>query len=42
LYAKAVLSEEVLDYSVLLAEIADAYFERVIYAEAIIGRIIGW
>ena len=28
------LSEEVLDYSVLFAEIADAYFEREMYAEA--------
>ncbi|PPQ68724.1 hypothetical protein CVT26_003630 [Gymnopilus dilepis] len=34
LHANAVLSEEVLDYSVLFAEIADAYFERGMYAEA--------
>jgi general transcription factor 3C polypeptide 3 (transcription factor C subunit 4) len=34
LHANAVLSEEVLDYSVLFAEIADAYFEREMYAEA--------
>ena len=32
--ANAVLSEEVLDYAVLFAEIADAYFEREMYAEA--------
>ena len=34
LHANAVLSEEVLDYSVLFAEIADAYFEREMYADA--------
>lgn len=34
LHANAVLSEDVLDYSVLFAEIADAYFEREMYAEA--------
>jgi general transcription factor 3C polypeptide 3 (transcription factor C subunit 4) len=34
LHARAILSEEVLDYSVLFAEIADAYFEREMYAEA--------
>jgi hypothetical protein len=34
LHANAVLSEEVFDYSVLFAEIADAYFEREMYAEA--------
>jgi general transcription factor 3C polypeptide 3 (transcription factor C subunit 4) len=34
LHASAILSEEVLDYSVLFAEIADAYFEREMYAEA--------
>jgi len=34
LHANAVLSEEVLDYSVLFAEIADAYFEHEMYAEA--------
>ena len=34
LHVNAVLSEEVTDYSVLFAEIADAYFERVICAEA--------
>jgi len=30
----AVLAEDVLDYAVLFAEIADAYFEREMYAEA--------
>lgn len=34
MHANAVLSEDVLDYSVLFAEIADAYFEREMYAEA--------
>jgi hypothetical protein len=34
LLANAVLSEEVLDYSLLFAEIADAYFEREMYTEA--------
>lgn len=34
LHTNAVLSEDVLDYSVLFAEIADAYFEREMYAEA--------
>ncbi|KAF8883905.1 hypothetical protein CPB84DRAFT_1750548 [Gymnopilus junonius] len=34
LHANAVLAEDVLDYSVLFAEIADAYFERGMYAEA--------
>ena len=34
MHANAILSEEVLDYSVLFAEIADAYFEREMYAEA--------
>jgi general transcription factor 3C polypeptide 3 (transcription factor C subunit 4) len=34
LHANAVLAEDVLDYSVLFAEIADAYFEREMYAEA--------
>ncbi|CAA7263975.1 unnamed protein product [Cyclocybe aegerita] len=34
LHAGIVLSEDVLDYSVLFAEIADAYFEREMYAEA--------
>jgi general transcription factor 3C polypeptide 3 (transcription factor C subunit 4) len=34
LHSNAVLSEDVLDYSVLFAEIADAYFEREMYAEA--------
>jgi general transcription factor 3C polypeptide 3 (transcription factor C subunit 4) len=34
LHANAVLSEEVLDYSVLLAEIVDAFFDPEIYAEA--------
>ncbi|TFK37274.1 hypothetical protein BDQ12DRAFT_736397 [Crucibulum laeve] len=34
LHANAVLSEDVLDYAVLFAEIADAYFDREMYAEA--------
>ncbi|KAH9476509.1 Transcription factor tau subunit sfc4 [Psilocybe cubensis] len=34
LHANCVLSEDVLDYSVLFAEIADAYFERGMFAEA--------
>lgn len=34
MHANAVLSEEVLDYAVLFGEIADAYFEREMYAEA--------
>ncbi|KAF9481095.1 TPR-like protein [Pholiota conissans] len=34
LHANTVLAEDVLDYSVLFAEIADAYFEREMYAEA--------
>ena len=34
MHPNVVLSEEVLDYSVLFAEIADAYFEREMYAEA--------
>jgi general transcription factor 3C polypeptide 3 (transcription factor C subunit 4) len=34
LHANSVLAEEVLDYFVLFAEIADAYFERGLYAEA--------
>ncbi|KAF8153752.1 hypothetical protein B0H34DRAFT_65394 [Crassisporium funariophilum] len=34
LHVNAVLAEDVLDYSVLFAEIADAYFEREMYAEA--------
>ncbi|PPQ91090.1 hypothetical protein CVT25_013128 [Psilocybe cyanescens] len=34
LHANSVLSEDVLDYSVLFAEIADAYFERGMFAEA--------
>jgi len=34
LHANVVLGEDVLDYSVLFAEIADAYFEREMYAEA--------
>ncbi|KAJ2916357.1 hypothetical protein MD484_g4072, partial [Candolleomyces efflorescens] len=33
-HADAVLSEDVLDYAVLFSEIADAYFEREMYAEA--------
>jgi len=28
------LAEDILDYAVLFAEIADAYFEREMYAEA--------
>ncbi|KDR78033.1 hypothetical protein GALMADRAFT_245006 [Galerina marginata CBS 339.88] len=34
LHANSLLAEDVLDYSVLFAEIADAYFERGLYAEA--------
>ncbi|KAF8812960.1 TPR-like protein [Phlegmacium glaucopus] len=34
LHANALLSEDILDYSVLFAEIADAYYEREMYAEA--------
>lgn len=34
LHANAVLSEDVLDYAVLFGEIADAYFEREMYADA--------
>ncbi|KAG5642746.1 hypothetical protein DXG03_002261 [Asterophora parasitica] len=34
LHANAVLSQDVLDYAPLFAEIADAYFERDLYAEA--------
>ncbi|KAF9526180.1 hypothetical protein CPB83DRAFT_896331 [Crepidotus variabilis] len=34
LHARAVLSEDVLDYSVLFAEIADAYFDKEMYSEA--------
>jgi general transcription factor 3C polypeptide 3 (transcription factor C subunit 4) len=34
LQANSVLSNEALDYSVLFAETADAYFEREMYAEA--------
>ncbi|KAF9011799.1 hypothetical protein BDQ17DRAFT_1420213 [Cyathus striatus] len=34
LHANAVLAEDVLDYAVLFAEIADAYFERGMYVEA--------
>ncbi|RDB18196.1 Transcription factor tau subunit sfc4 [Hypsizygus marmoreus] len=34
LHANAVLSQDVLDYAALFAEIADAYFDREMYAEA--------
>ena len=34
IHANIVLSQEVLDYAPLFAEIADAYFERELYAEA--------
>ncbi len=34
LHANVVLAEDVLDYSVLFAEIADAYFEKELFAEA--------
>ncbi|KIJ97070.1 hypothetical protein K443DRAFT_10140 [Laccaria amethystina LaAM-08-1] len=34
LHGNAVLAEDILDYAVLLAEIADAYFEREMYVEA--------
>ncbi|KAF5378579.1 hypothetical protein D9615_007122 [Tricholomella constricta] len=34
LHANAVLSQDVLDYAPLFAEIADAYFDRELYAEA--------
>ena len=34
LHASAVLSEDVLDYSVLFGKIADAYFKRKMHAEA--------
>ncbi|KAG6897632.1 hypothetical protein C0992_012861 [Termitomyces sp. T32_za158] len=34
LHANAVLSQDVLDYAPLYAEIADAYFERELYADA--------
>jgi general transcription factor 3C polypeptide 3 (transcription factor C subunit 4) len=34
LHANAVLAEDVLDYSVLFAEIADAYFEKDMFSEA--------
>lgn len=33
-HANAVLSEDVLDYAVLFSEIADAFFERELYADA--------
>ncbi|KAF6756226.1 hypothetical protein DFP72DRAFT_894942 [Ephemerocybe angulata] len=33
-HANAVLMEDVLDYAILFAEIADAYFEREMYADA--------
>ncbi|KAJ3497276.1 hypothetical protein NMY22_g19715 [Coprinellus aureogranulatus] len=33
-HANAVLAEDVLDYAVLFGEIADAYFERELYADA--------
>ena len=34
LHAKVILSQDVLDYAPLFAEIADAYFERQLYADA--------
>jgi general transcription factor 3C polypeptide 3 (transcription factor C subunit 4) len=34
LHANAVLAEDVIDYSILFAEIADAYFDRGMYEEA--------
>ena len=34
MHANAVLSQDVLDYAPLFAEIADAYFDREMYAEA--------
>jgi general transcription factor 3C polypeptide 3 (transcription factor C subunit 4) len=34
MHANVILSQDVLDYSPLFGEIADAYFERSIYAEA--------
>ena len=34
LHASVVLVEDVLDYSVLFAEIADAYFEKELFADA--------
>lgn len=34
LHAKVILSQDVLDYAPLFAEIADAYFERHLYADA--------
>ena len=34
LHANVVLAEDVLDYSVLFAEIADAYFEKELFADA--------
>lgn len=34
LHANAVLSQDILDYAALFVEIADAYFDRELYAEA--------
>jgi len=34
LHANVVLAEDVLDYSVLFAEIADAYFEKELFADS--------
>lgn len=34
MHADIVLSQDVLDYAPLFAEIADAYFERELYADA--------
>jgi general transcription factor 3C polypeptide 3 (transcription factor C subunit 4) len=35
MHANIVLSQDILDYSPLFVEIADAYFDREMYAEAI-------
>jgi general transcription factor 3C polypeptide 3 (transcription factor C subunit 4) len=34
LHASIVLSEDILDYAPLFVEVADAYFEKEMYAEA--------
>ena len=34
MHADIILSEDVLDYAALFVEIADAYFERELYADA--------
>lgn len=36
MHANVVLSQDPLDYSPLFTEIADAYFERDMYAEAVL------